>query len=148
MVWGDREREAGDIGIWFLYKGSNFDVGRVYSPAGEFRGYYADAVEMIDWQGSDPRSLAPIVDLFLDIWIWPDGRYEILDEDELADALRQRYVSAGQAELAHRTIGQIAAGVEAGSFPPVEMREFQLLDSDLAELQASHFRPRPVHDQA
>lgn len=119
----------GDIAVWFLFKGEPYDVARIYSPRGVFRGYYVDALEPVSWEGSNPWSLEPLVDLFLDLWIWPELRYEILDAEELAGARDSNKISPDQFTRATDTIARLAGSLARGQFPPPGVVEFDVMAS-------------------
>jgi predicted RNA-binding protein associated with RNAse of E/G family len=129
VIDGAEALVPGDLAIWFLFKGEPFDIARIYSPRGQFRGYYVDALEPVRWDGSDPHSLETLVDLYLDMWIWPRRGYSILDEDELAAAQEDGHISSTQAHNALATIASIANRIAIGSFPPEPVREFNLRSS-------------------
>ncbi len=111
--------------VWFLFKDQPFDVGRFYRPDGTWTGYYVDVLEPVHWQGSDPTTLAPIIDLFLDVWIAPDGRYLVLDEDEFEEAIRLGDLTTPQVDHARRVLRGLVAATERGAFPPLVVREFR-----------------------
>jgi len=118
-----------DVGywtVWFLFKGQSFDVGRFYRPDGTWTGYYVDVLEPISWKASDPHTLAPITDLFLDLWIAPNGKYVVLDEDEFEEAVRLGHLSRGQTDHARSVLQELIAATEGGTFPPLAVREFSL----------------------
>src|SRR2546428_11547061 len=70
---GEIVMDAGYRAVWFLFKDQPFDVVRIYRSDGAWTGYYADFLEPVRWKGADPTTLAPIIGLFLDLWIGPDG---------------------------------------------------------------------------
>jgi predicted RNA-binding protein associated with RNAse of E/G family len=113
---------AGYQSTWFLYDGQPWDVARISRPDGTTTGYYADVLDPVHWLGSDPETLEPIVDLFLDLWIALDGTYTVLDEDELHEAVERRWVTPGQAATARRTLEDLIAATRLGDFPPDEVR--------------------------
>jgi predicted RNA-binding protein associated with RNAse of E/G family len=57
-----------------------------------------------------------ITDLFLDLWINPDGTYEIQDEDEFEDAVRDGAIDAELEKKAWNVLNALIAEVEAGHF--------------------------------
>lgn len=61
-------------------------------------------------------------DLFLDIWVWPDGEARLRDEDEFEDAFRNAWVSRDEGELAMMTVCGVLALIEREGFPPVDIR--------------------------
>lgn len=134
MVGGDVAIQPGSLAVWFLYKGRCWDIARVYDAAGSFRGYYVDAVEPLYWKDQDGDTLLPIVDLFLDLWLWPEGGATILDEDELEAATVAQTISASQIELAKHTVATLVRDAKAGRFPPTEVRRYRLADEDVLSL--------------
>lgn len=126
-------RRAGEIvldvdywAVWFLFKNRPYDVGRVYRPDGTWTGYYVDVLEPVRWRGADPSTLEPVVDLFLDLWIEPDGRYVILDEDEFEGAEHLGHIAWDQAQRARTVLRQLVREVEGGTFPPAPASVFRL----------------------
>jgi len=118
--------EPGDTGVWFLFQDRPYDIARVYRSGVEFRGYYVDMLEPVRWSGSDPGTLEPITDLFLDLWIWPDLRHAVLDEDELHQAETRGGVSPDQAASARATAAELISGIAKGQFPPPVVRNYEL----------------------
>jgi len=112
--------------VWFLYKDQPWDIARFHTPDGVFTGYYVDVLEPVRWSGEDASTLRPLVDLFLDIWITPEGQTTVLDEDEFSAAVAAGHVTAEQQELAGRVLGDLLERARQGSFPPAEVRDFRM----------------------
>ena len=70
--------DKGFTAIWFLFAGKGWDLGKIYHSTGRWLGYYADIIRPCQLRGNPIE----MVDLFLDLWIEPNGRYTILDEAE------------------------------------------------------------------
>ena len=104
--------------MWFLFKDRPYDIGRFYNLDGRWVGYYVDVLESVRWQGAEAETLEPLIDLFLDLWIAPDGSYEVLDEDEFEEALHLGHISAAQGAHARRVLDDIVDGVRSGTFLP------------------------------
>jgi predicted RNA-binding protein associated with RNAse of E/G family len=104
--------------VWFLFQGEPYDIGRFYRPDGSWTGYYVDALEPVRWVIEPKVALEPLVDLFLDLWIAPDGAHAILDEDEFAEAAASGAISADQATGAQATLARLRADLVAAAFPP------------------------------
>jgi predicted RNA-binding protein associated with RNAse of E/G family len=117
--------DRGYRAVWFLFKDRPYDVGRFYRPDGTWTGYYADVLEPVRWVGADPTTLEPIVDLFLDLWIAPDGRHVILDEDEFQEAVDRGILTPVQIHHARRVLDELIEATERGEFPPEVARDFQ-----------------------
>ena len=122
--FGETVMDAGYRAVWFLFKDQPYDVGRIYRPDGTWTGYYADVLEPVRWKGSDPMTLEPIIDLFLDLWIAPDGRFEVLDEDEFKEAGARGNITAYQIDHARGVLQDLVHATQRGSFPPAVVREF------------------------
>ena len=123
---GEIVLDVGYWGIWFLFKNRSFDAGRVYRPDRTWMGYYVDILEPVRWRASNPRTLEPITDLFLDLWIAPDGKYMILDEDEFEEAIKLGHLTSGQADHARSVLQELVKATERGEFPPAVVKEFSL----------------------
>jgi hypothetical protein len=50
------------------------------------------------------------VDMLLDVWAWPDGRAEVLDDDELEACVREGKVAPAEAECLRCLARRIARG--------------------------------------
>ncbi len=124
---GDVVFGSGYRAVWFLFKDRPFDVGRIYRPDGTWTGYYSDILEPVRWVASDPRTLQPITDLFLDLWIAPDGRHQVLDEDEFEEAVGRGILRREQIDHARRVLGELTDATQRGLFPPRVVREFRSL---------------------
>ncbi|MDQ7829029.1 MAG: DUF402 domain-containing protein [Armatimonadota bacterium] len=126
VVRGETVLQAGDWAVWFLFQGEPFDVGRIYRPDGTWTGYYADVLEPVRWRGRDPATLAPLVDLFLDLWVSPEGDWTVLDEEEFAQAVAAGALTPAQAGHARRVLADLQARTARGAFPPPVVRDFRL----------------------
>jgi predicted RNA-binding protein associated with RNAse of E/G family len=92
-----------------------FSVGKIRDPSGKHTGYYCDII-------SPPRLLEDggieITDLFLDLWVAPDLRYKVLDEEELENALEKRWITKPLYEKARIELEKLITSVRQGNFPP------------------------------
>ena len=104
--------------VWFLFKGRPYDVGRFYRPDGTWTGYYIDILEPVVWQDDNPHSIAPLVDLALDLWIAPDGSFRVLDEDEYAAFVDCGDLTSEQATNARSALNEVISSLKSDNFPP------------------------------
>lgn len=137
VVGGEEVMGPGYGALWFLFKGQNFDVGRIYRPDGSFTGYYVDILEIVEWTGADPATLKPLVDLFLDLWITPDRRFRVLDEGELEEAQRTGAISRWDARQARNEMKELIESIRAGTFPPQVVRELRPSPAEVARIMDS-----------
>ena len=120
---------AGYWSIWFVFRDKWFDVGKFYDESKNWLGYYCDIVKPIRRLMSG-SSTSVLTDLFLDIWISSDGEVYVLDEDELEDAVRHRFISKRLAARARSQVRILMRKSKRQEFPPTQVKEAKLLEVD------------------
>ncbi len=102
--------------VWFVFTGLWYDVGKVYNLKNEWTGYYCDIMKPVKRNIDVNRKLNrfEITDLFLDLWINPDGTYEIQDEDEFEDAVQDGAIDAALGKKALEVLKALIVEVESG----------------------------------
>ena len=123
---GEIVMDGGYWAVWFIGNNTSYDLGKVYSAAGRHTGYYVDVLAPVGWHGADPVTIEPLTDLFLDLWVAPDGRWQVLDEPEFEEAEERGWITPQQAEHARRTLQQLVELAQAGTLITPEIREFEL----------------------
>ena len=76
-------------------------------------GYYCDVCSPLQREGEGYA----LTDLFLDVWVWPDGRWRVLDREEFSRAAASGVISESQASLAEDTVTQLETELANGQFP-------------------------------
>jgi predicted RNA-binding protein associated with RNAse of E/G family len=125
MVRGDTTvLENGAPIIWFTFEGAWHDIGRFHNAAGEFTGYYANAIRPVSIVDANNWECT---DLFLDVWLGASsGTPELLDEDELDNALRNGWIDSADGRRARAEAEQIMAAASIGAWPPRIAREWTI----------------------
>jgi predicted RNA-binding protein associated with RNAse of E/G family len=118
---------SGYWAIWFVFKDRWFDIGKFYDESKNWLGYYCDIVMPIKRLMSG-SSTTLLTDLFLDIWITPDGETYVLDENELESAVRHRFISKSLASKARSQVQMLVRKIEMHKFPPTQVKEATLLE--------------------
>jgi len=81
---------------------------------GDLLGHYSDI-------GEPTIQLAPdtfqMTDLYLDIWLFPDGRLLELDWDEFEEAIHKQVITSEQAELARAAMQRLVTEAAQGAYP-------------------------------
>ena len=81
---------------------------------GSLLGYYSDI-------GEPTIQLTPntfqMTDLYLDIWLFPDGRLLELDWDEFEEAIEHQVITPVQADLAREAMKRLVDEVKEGIYP-------------------------------
>lgn len=106
--------------IWFVFTGMWYDIGKIYNLNEEWTGYYCDIILPVE---RTPDKFE-IVDLILDLWVTPDGVYEIQDEDEFETALKNGIIDTALADKARNALNNLIDEVRSGSFPPEFVKNF------------------------
>ena len=120
IVGGGVVVDEGYRALMFEFFDPPLEIIKVYDHENAFTGYFCNV-------NTRPHRIEggyEIVDLYLDIFVLPDLTYEILDEDEFEEAVREGWISEEQAAFAKSTLAKVIDDVEAGNFPPVVVREF------------------------
>jgi uncharacterized protein len=76
-------------------------------------GCYVDIATPLQKQ----NGIYKLTDLILDLWIFPDGRYEELDVGEFEQAVASRIISQEWEAYARKTFISLKNGITAGKFP-------------------------------
>jgi predicted RNA-binding protein associated with RNAse of E/G family len=108
--------------VWFTFPGAWHDIGRFHLADGTFTGLYANVVTPVTMDGPYRWDT---VDLFLDLWVDEHGAM-VLDEDELADGVKQGWVDDATATRARAEVNAMMAGLDLGVWPPAVVREWTL----------------------
>ncbi len=85
---------AGDVFVEFYYWARWYNVFQVGSADGTLKGWYANVGWPAELDTSGNRAELRYVDLALDVWSDPDGRFQVLDEDEYAELVAKGALSA------------------------------------------------------
>lgn len=119
-VGGRTVLEPGAPIVWFTYPGRWYDIGRFHLLDGSFTGYYANILTPVEMDGLSWRT----TDLCLDLWLGADGRIEVLDEREFAEAVEAGWMDTSTATAARETVETLALLADQGSWPPDHAREW------------------------
>ena len=102
--------------IWFVFTGLWYDVGKVYNLNNKWTGYYCDIMKPVKRSMNTTGELDcfEITDLFLDLWVNPDGSYEIQDEDEFEEAIQSGAINTTLEKTARDVLNTLIVEVESG----------------------------------
>ena len=103
------------FGMSYTYLKKGWKISKFYDKDKNFLYWYCD---IIDAQIKDEEYI--LVDLLVDIKVYPDGRYEILDEEELDEALNQGLITKEQKDEALNQLNALLETIKKGEFPPKE----------------------------
>src|SRR3954451_16841478 len=107
----------GDVTAEFFWRDRWWNVIAGYRPdTGALTGYYCNVAKTPRWR-TDPDPVIAYTDLDLDIIVFPDGRYELHDEDEFVQYAAQYHYPARTVERARRTVDELIARIERRAHP-------------------------------
>lgn len=122
LVIGGKEVLAnGYEAVMFEFFDPPLEIMKIRDMSGNFTGYYCN----INTKPSRFEGGYEIVDLYMDVFVLPDLRYEILDKEEFETAVKKGWLSNEQVSLAKATVDRIIRDIEAGNFPPVVVRDYR-----------------------
>lgn len=91
-----------------------FNVLEFRRADGSLLGYYSDIGEPVVRLGED---LFQMTGLFLDVWMFPNGRLLELDWDEFEEAVQGGVITSAQADLARGAMRRIVDETAQGIYP-------------------------------
>jgi len=100
--------------LYFAFVGENYDILKVYDEKGNFKGLYIDVLAYTKREGNTLEML----DLFLDIFVFPGGETFLLDEEELEMALNYGVIEGETFDFAYRIAREIIEKIKRDEFPP------------------------------
>jgi protein associated with RNAse G/E len=103
--------EKGDVFYEYYYFDRWYNVFQVYSKDGDLKGWYCNVTAP-----ARADEELTFVDLALDLWVWPDHRYLVLDEDEFDDLAASSY-SPEHVAAARQALSELIERAESRSLP-------------------------------
>ncbi len=122
VIDGVAALERGSRAVWFTFPGQWHDIGRFHRADGTLTGLYANIL-------TPPRiedTVWHTTDLFLDVWLPAGGGVQVLDEDELEEALALGHIEADLAASARAEADRLASLAASGVWPPPIVGEWTL----------------------
>jgi len=104
---------------YFDLFGKWFTIGKIRNLQGMRTGYYCDMVmppRLLDDGGVE------VTDLFLDLWVSPDLRFKVLDEEEFENAFHKGWITKQLYGKAEKKLKKLINAVKQGKFPPYSVR--------------------------
>lgn len=114
FVNGVKVIDNGYFMLYFAFIGKNYDILKVYDEKGNFKGLYIDVLAYTKRYGDTLEML----DLFLDIFVFPSGEAFLLDEDEIEMALNYGLIDKRTLDFAYSVADEILQKLKRGEFPP------------------------------
>jgi len=108
--------------VYFEIPRKWFTIMKVWNTKGEHTGYYCDIVTPFRLLHD---GVVEQIDLFLDLWVSPDLRYKILDEDEFEEAAQKNWITSRLCSRAKKELQQLVQMVDDRRFPPPLVKDLE-----------------------
>lgn len=102
---------------YFLQEG--IKVSKIYRSDGSLAYWYCDIVEY-DYD-ADSQSLT-VIDLLADVILYPEGRMEVVDLDELAEAMERELITKEQMTTCLRNLNHLLSMIYRDKFDRFQAR--------------------------
>lgn len=102
---------------YFLQEG--IKVSKIYRSDGSLVYWYCDIVDY-DYD-ADSQSLT-VIDLLADVILYPDGRMEVVDLDELAEAMERELITKEQMTTCLRNLNHLLSMIYRDKFDRLQAR--------------------------
>ena len=109
---GYMKLETTDLYHEFYYSNRWFNIFRVSGADGLLKGWYCNICQPARFSGNEIF----YVDMVLDVFVYPDGRPLVLDEEEFQENARSIY-SPEDAERAQHAVGELLQMIEQRVHP-------------------------------
>ena len=90
-----------------------YNIFRFHEPDGRLRNYYCN----ISMPPTFENDVLDFVDLDIDVVVWPDNRYEVLDLDDFAQNKVKFSYPKDIVEKAEESVAEVLALIEKGQLP-------------------------------
>ena len=100
---------------YFLKEG--FKVSKFYQEDGTLMYWYCD---IISYTFNEPENSYVFTDLLADVLIYPDGRVEVVDVGEIADALTDGTLTMDEMIPALRSLDKLLGLIYSGEFGSIQ----------------------------
>jgi hypothetical protein len=117
---------SGGVSFAFLDKG--YKISKFNGMDGKFAYWYCDIIDAEYDQASDTYTL---IDLLLDVKIFPDGKHKVLDIDEFFEAISKKLITKKQAFGTVVKLIRLLGMIYTRRFPPKLISEYKIQHSEL-----------------
>lgn len=102
---------------YFLQDG--IKVSKMYRPDGSLLRWYCD---IVDFNVNENEESLIVTDLLADVIIYPDGRMEVADLDELAEAMERELITKEQMTSCLRSLDHLLSLIYRDKFDRLQTR--------------------------
>ena len=104
-------------GISYTLLNRGWKISKFYGFENELRYWYCDIIEA---EYDAENDVLTTTDLLVDLKIYPDDTHEVLDIEELDEAIEEKLITLEQKEDALNKLNELLKLVENKKFPPMK----------------------------
>lgn len=108
-------------GISYAFLNEGYKISKFFDAYGNFIYWYCD---VIDYEYDEKEDTHKFIDLLVDVKVFPDNKYEILDMDELVDAYKSEIITADKMLKALQNLDKLLKMINGNNFPPETCKKF------------------------
>jgi hypothetical protein len=97
----------------YLFYDQYFSIMEIQATTGDLLGFYVDLTTPVRKVDGEYY----LTDLILDLWVFPDLTYRVLDEDEWQQAIQAGWVSKEIQHTVQKTLKGLKREIRLGKFP-------------------------------
>lgn len=109
-----RPRDDIGSGLSFTFLNDGIKVSKFYDKNGNFLYWYCD---IIDYSFNKEKHEYIFTDLLVDVKVYKDGKYEVLDLDELVEAYKKKLITIEIMTDALTKLNKLLFQIKVGDFP-------------------------------
>lgn len=102
---------------YFLQEG--IKVSKIYRSDGSLVYWYCD---IVDYDYDDANQSLTVIDLLADVILYPEGRMEVVDLDELAEAMERELITKEQMTTCLRNLNHLLSMIYRDKFDRLQAR--------------------------
>ncbi|MBK6721994.1 MAG: DUF402 domain-containing protein [Pyrinomonadaceae bacterium] len=105
--------EQGTVSFEHFWKDRWYNIFRFHEPDGSLRNYYCNVAMPFTFDGETLE----FVDLDIDVVVWPDGRFEVLDRNDFEENSVKFDYPGDLIEKAESALIELLSLIDAGKLP-------------------------------
>lgn len=109
-------RSRGDIkrGISYYFLNEGYKISKVFNNDDSLKYYYCDICR---YEVNKDKKIYKMIDLLVDIEVFPDKHYIVLDFDELIDLFERKEISPKEYMRSVKNFSDLVTKINNGEFP-------------------------------
>lgn len=110
-------------GMSCIYFDKGIKISKIFDKSGNFKHWYCDIIKH-EYIKEEDKYI--VTDLLVDVVVYPDGHYEVLDLEELDEALKENLISLEVKEEALDKMNSLLDVIKKGEFEECFGEDFKI----------------------